>query len=106
DDHGKFLRKRLSEFEKEYDADLYSLTSYLDRIQAPLEIHQGGADDAVPLRWTDTLVTDLKKSGKEVAYFTYPSADHNMLGSWDRVIERNLRFYTKYLQEAESTTEE
>jgi uncharacterized protein len=93
DDHGKALRKRLSEFENNYDAELYSLTNYIDRIAAPIQIHQGTADDAVPIKWSDIFVAELKKKEKDVTYHIYPGADHNMLGAWNTVVARDIEFF-------------
>lgn len=94
EDHGKALRKNLAEFEKEYDVEEYSFVNYLDRITAPLQLHQGTADDAVPVKWTDELSEKLKKLDKEIEYFTYPGADHNLMpNGWNPAIERAEKFY-------------
>ncbi len=94
DDQGKALRKVLSSFEKDYDADLFSLTKYLNRIKAPLEIHQGEADQEVPVWWSDVLIKELKNHDLDVKYFTYPGADHNLLpDAWSLAVTRSLEFY-------------
>lgn len=90
DDHGKLLRKNLAEFEKEYDVERYSLTNYLSRITGPVQIHQGTADDAVPVAWSDALAKEL-----HARYFTYPGADHDMQGAWNTVVSRDVRFFTE-----------
>ena len=96
DDHGKALRKLVANFEKDYDVEKYSLTNYFDWIKAPIEIHQGGADEAVPQLWSDKLVETLKKKEKDVEYFTYPSDDHNFSkGNWSLVMQRTMEFYKK-----------
>ena len=95
-DRGKFLRKKLAEFEEIYDVDLFSVPNYLDRITAPLEIHQGSSDDAVPVAWSDELVRVLKENGKDVTYFTYEEADHNLAGStgaWNTAVIRSISFF-------------
>lgn len=97
DDHGKALRKVVADFENDYDIELYSPTNFYSWINAPIEIHQGTADDAVPLKWSDQLVSDLIKLKKDVTYFTYPQADHNLLPGWDEAVGRSLEFYRKYL---------
>lgn len=95
-DHGKALRKAVSNFEKDYDAEKYSLTNYFDWIKAPIQVHQGGSDEEVPQRWSDTLVATLKKKKKDVEYFTYPGEDHNFdQGNWSLVIQRTMAFYKK-----------
>jgi dipeptidyl aminopeptidase/acylaminoacyl peptidase len=97
-DHGKALRLVLSKFEKEYDVELYSLTNYLDRIVGPLEIHQGGADESVPQKWTDDLVSALEEKNINVLYYTYPGTDHNMTGAWNTVVARDVEFFKKNLK--------
>lgn len=99
EDRGKLIRSELSIFEKDYDANLYSLDLYLDRIQAPLQIHQGTKDNAVPKDWSDDLVLKLKSKGKDATYYEYPGTDHNMRPSWNIIIARDLEFFKKYLPE-------
>lgn len=97
-DRGKFLRKKLAKFEEDYDVELYSMPNYLDRVAAPLQIHQGTADEAVPKKWSDEFVTALKKLDKDVTYYLYLAADHNMVGAWDVVVRRDVEFFRKQLQ--------
>lgn len=95
DDHGKFLRKELANFEENYNAELYSLTNYFSRIAAPIQLHQGTADDAVPKKWSDGLVNSVP----DITYFIYPGTDHNMLPNvWNTVVTRDLEFFEKYLR--------
>jgi uncharacterized protein len=94
DDHGKALRKALSLFEKDYDVELFSPTNYYSWIKAPIEIHQGTADEEVLPFWTDELVNTLKKDNIDVTYFKYPGADHNLLpGGWNDAVLREISFY-------------
>lgn len=98
EDKGKALRKKLADFERDYDADLYAMTNYLDRISAPIQLHQGSADDAVPVKWSEEFVADLKKQNITIGYFLYPGADHNLQPSWNAVIARDIDFFSKHLQ--------
>ncbi len=98
-DHGKLLRREIANFETNYDVEQYSLTNYLDRIRGPITLHQGTADAAVPLAWSDTLAKTLEASSSAVSYFTYPGADHNMMpGAWNTVMSRDITFFGKYLR--------
>ncbi len=92
-DHGKALRKAVANFENDYDVELFSPSNFYSWINAPIEIHQGTADDAVPLKWSDQLTSDLTKLKKDVTYYTYPAADHNLLPGWDQAVQRSLNFY-------------
>lgn len=59
-DHGKLIRRELSKFESLYDVENFSLTNYFNNINAPIQLHQGTADDAVPLSWSNSLNDQLK----------------------------------------------
>ena len=104
DDHGKALRRRLSKFENDYDVEQYSFTNYVDRINGPLQIHQGTTDEAVPQKWSDDLVKVLKDKRKdatnaaELNYFIYPGGDHNLMPGWNLVVSRDVAFFRKYFQ--------
>jgi len=98
-DGGKFIRNELAKFEDVYDVDNYSYTNYIDTIDAPVQIHQGTADDAVPIAWTNELVGKLKKADKDVTYHTYPGADHNLRPSWDEVVAKDVEFFKKHNSE-------
>ena len=102
DDHGKMLRKVVSDFERDYDSEKYSVTNYLDWINSSIQIHQGTEDDAVPVKWSDQLALELKKRDKEVTYFTYLNEDHNFSkGSWQLIAERSRAFYTNFFKKAD-----
>src|SRR5690606_5347887 len=40
-DRGKFIRTELAKFEAIYNADQFAITDYVDRIKAPIQLHQG-----------------------------------------------------------------
>lgn len=100
EDGGKFIRRELAKFEDLYDTDLYSIHKYYDRINVPIQVHQGSADDAIPVEWSEDLIKSLRKeeSTKEnftktqIEYFVYPGADHNLNPSWNLAVERSLSF--------------
>jgi dipeptidyl aminopeptidase/acylaminoacyl peptidase len=98
DDHGKALRRVVSDFEKNYDSEHYSIPNYFTWIRSPIQLHQGTKDEAVPLGWSDILYSSLTNIGKDITYFTYPGDDHNFSkGSWDTVVRRNISFYREKL---------
>lgn len=96
EDGGKFLRKKLAEFESLYDTDKYSLTNYLDKINASIQLNQGTADESVPAIWSDNFALTLKDLEKDIEYIKYPGADHNMRPLWDAVIKSNLEYYNSF----------
>lgn len=97
EDHGKALRKLVAGFEEDYDVENYSIPNYLAFINAPIELHQGTGDDAIPLEWSDEFYRNLKNLGKDITYYTYPGDDHDFSkGSWGTVVARNIAFYKKH----------
>jgi len=98
DDYGKALRKSLAIFEEDYDVELFSPANYYSWIKAPLQIHQGAADQEVLPFWTDELVETLKKDNIDVTYFEYPGADHNLLpNGWNNAVLREIEFFKEEL---------
>lgn len=97
DDHGKYLRRIIADFENLYDVEEFSMSNYIDWIQAPIQVHQGTADDAVPWKWSSELADSLKKANKDVRLFTYPGADHNLRPSWDTVVRRDIIFFQSFI---------
>lgn len=99
EDRGKALRKVVADFENLYDVDNYSIHSYLSSIQAPIQLHQGGSDEAVPLKWSDQFVDVAKKEKCEIEYFTYPGENHNFnQGNWPLVAKRSIDFFRNKLE--------
>lgn len=95
-DSGKWLRGEIAKFEADYDVYNYSIDKYLDWINIPIQLHQGSQDEAVPKRWSDDFVKNLREKEKDVTYYEYPGADHNMRPSWNTVVARDLEFFGKY----------
>lgn len=94
DDRGKMLRRVIADFEKDYDVELYSVTNFFDKINAPLAIHQGTNDDSVPVKWSNQLVAELEKLNKDVEYFIYAGSDHNLVpGDWNSAVSRAINFW-------------
>lgn len=98
EDDGRALRRVIYQFEEVYDIQRFSLTNYFDEIKAPLQLHQGGLDDAVPKRWSDQLYDKLKAKEKDIEYFTYPEADHNMQPDWSTATLRSISFFDEKLK--------
>ncbi len=99
EDDGKIMRKMIARFEEDYDIDKYSPTNYYTWINAPIQLHQGSIDEAVPLRWSNDFEAQMKNMDKEVEYFVYPGDDHNFLnGSYTTVFQRTLQFYKTNLK--------
>jgi uncharacterized protein len=97
-DKGKFIRSELAKLETLYNVEDFSFDNYIDRINAPLMLHQGTADTAVPTSWSNEIVNKLKRANKDVTYYTYPGSDHDLRPAWDTVIARDLEFFRKNIK--------
>ncbi|MCF7906187.1 alpha/beta fold hydrolase [Candidatus Gracilibacteria bacterium] len=76
-----------------------SAQTYFDRIQTPISMHHGTADDDVPLEWSHSTRDILESLGKEVEYHEYPEAGHVFWGEyWDQAVENSREFFDEYLK--------
>jgi len=98
EDNGKLIRGELAKFESDYDVEKYSLTNYLNHINAPIQLNQGTKDEAVPLSWSTTLKNKLKSFDKDIDFITYPETNHNMLPAWNLAVINGLNFYNSYIK--------
>lgn len=93
DDYGKALRQLIAGFDTQYDANEFSIHNYYNWITAPVQIHQGTIDEAVPLKWSQDLEKALKNLNKKVELYVYPGADHNLKPGWDEAVQRSLVWF-------------
>jgi dipeptidyl aminopeptidase/acylaminoacyl peptidase len=89
----KQLRNKLHEFENLYDTSQFNLLNYTDRIASTMQLHQGTGDASVPVGWS----RDLVKKSKNVKYYEYPGADHNLVPDWSVVVQRDVEFFRRWL---------
>lgn len=90
---GKIVKKRIEDFEKEYDSKLYSIDNFYSWIEAPILIHQGTADVWCKVKWQENFKQELEKYNKEVYLDIREGNDHNLKQSWDEVIKMDVEFY-------------
>ena len=73
--------------------------AYLDRITAPLSIHQGGKDTVVPPVWSEFLCGYLADLGKQVDCQSYAGQPHTFQNSGDTLFITNTNsFFDEYLK--------
>jgi len=98
DDNGKIVADRISDFNKEYDPKLFSISGYFEKVTAPIQIHLGTWDEYIKEVWMEEFVEELKSLNKEVTYFTYPKDNHQLKKFWETVVGRDLEFFKKNLK--------
>jgi dipeptidyl aminopeptidase/acylaminoacyl peptidase len=93
---------RPGQYDANFPDDLFLRASpiyFYDRIQAPVSIHQGTADQTVPPAWTADLCTRLKALQKSVECFTYAGQPHTFVGAGNQLfIKRMIAFFDAHLQ--------
>ena len=73
--------------------------NYLDFVTAPVQIHQGTADDVTPPRWAEAIRDALESAGKDVEYYAYEGQGHALHGqSWTLFMERVTDFFDRHLK--------
>jgi dienelactone hydrolase len=82
--------------------DLYQRLSplpYLEYVQAPVLIHQGTADETVPLKWPDDLRAGLEAAGKDVRMELYEGQPHSFQGAANQLyLERTAEFFRQHVR--------
>jgi uncharacterized protein len=73
-------------------------TNFVSDIAVPVQLDVGGADEEVPVAFSQSLRDKLLKAGKTVEYFEYPGADHNISQSFNAAMQNSLAFFDKYLK--------
>jgi dienelactone hydrolase len=100
EDGGKYFRQALAYFENDLENNVedFSILTHPENITAHIQLHQGGADEAVPLRWSQQLVKTLEEVKVKVTFFEYPQANHNLQPNWDQVVQRDIQFFGRELK--------
>ena len=97
-DKGVYITGELDKFHERYTDDEYSIAAHWDDIVAPIQIHQGLADEEVKSEQTKATVETLQKLKKSVTYFTYPKEDHNFnQGSFATMMQKDFKFFEEKL---------
>lgn len=94
-DHGKYLRRLIADFESLYDVEDFSVTNFFDWITAPIQIHQGTADESVPWQWSVQLTKELQNQNLDVALYQYPGANHHLQPAWPAAVARDLELFKR-----------
>jgi dipeptidyl aminopeptidase/acylaminoacyl peptidase len=73
-------------------------TYFVFDILAPVQLHAGGADEEVPVSFSESLYNKMKQEGKTVEFYTYPGSDHNISQGFNLAMSRSVDFFDKYLK--------
>jgi len=72
--------------------------NFVDDISGPVQIHHGTGDTTVPWAFSESLNFALTLANKDVEFFSYEGADHNLSGSaFLTALARSAEFFKKHL---------
>lgn len=71
---------------------------YFNDVSAPVQIHHGTTDTAVPLSFSQKIYETLKRFQKPVEFFVYPGEKHEFINDWPIAATRALQFFDKYVK--------
>lgn len=74
-----------------------SARSYLRRVDLPVQVHHGTADDVCPVWWSRTTVAALRRAGQGVEYHEYPGEGHRFEKAWPVMAERVANFLSAHV---------
>lgn len=72
---------------------------YFGDVSAPVQIHVGSADTAVPASFSEKIYDRLKEQGKQVEFFVYPGERHEFINDWPLAANRALQFFDHYVKD-------
>ena len=84
-------------------AEIYRRISpikYFAAVQAPVQLHHGTADRAVPIAFSERMFEKLTSLNKKAELFTYPGEAHEFADAWQTAADRALQFFDKYIKNA------
>lgn len=70
-----------------------SPNSFVQSIQAPIQLQQGTADAEVPQSFRVALEQELKAAGKPYTTYLYPGDDHNISRNLSVALSRSVAFF-------------
>ena len=74
-----------------------SPVTFFDRVNEPILIHHGTADESCPIEWSQASVAALQSLGKDAELLTYDGEPHAFDAAWELSMERTVAFFAQHL---------
>jgi len=75
-----------------------SVTSYLQGLSGPIQLHHGTGDTEVPIQFSNLFYSDLIAAGQSAEYYVYDGDDHNISAHFDTAMRRSLEFFDAHVK--------
>jgi hypothetical protein len=89
----KKLNENLDQLTDQYGKDQFSSFSNTSKINIPIILHHGTADESVPFTWGEALNNRLKSEGKNITFYQYPGDNHNISNHWYDALSKDVEFF-------------
>lgn len=74
-----------------------SAENYFDKIDDPIMIHHGSADDTCQLAWSERATNQMKALDKDVTLHVYDGEQHAFGPQWELSMQRSVEFFKQNL---------
>lgn len=74
-----------------------SVRNYLGRVDVPVQVHHGAADQVCPVSWSRRTVAALRAAAQTVEYFEYPGEGHRFDAAWRSMAGRVAGFLDQHV---------
>jgi dipeptidyl aminopeptidase/acylaminoacyl peptidase len=71
--------------------------TFVDRVEVPVLVHHGTADETCPIEWADATVAAMQGAGVDVTYLRYPGEGHAFSAAWADSMQASVEFFRKHL---------
>lgn len=96
---GELILQKYGDFEENPDFwNGVSPINYLDRLEAPVLLQQGSADDSTPIEWADKLNVAAEEIDADLTYNVYEGGPHELIADWPEFMSSNVEFFDQHLR--------
>jgi dipeptidyl aminopeptidase/acylaminoacyl peptidase len=96
---GDLILDKYGDFEENPDFwDGVSPINYLDRLEVPVLLQQGTADESTPKEWADKLAAAADLIDADIQYEVYEGGRHEFIAYWQDFMTSNLEFFDSHLK--------
>ena len=74
-----------------------SARTYAHRIDVPVQVHHGTADEVCPIAWSRATVVALRRAGQAVELHRYRGEEHRFHDAWQTMAVRMADFFDQHV---------
>jgi dipeptidyl aminopeptidase/acylaminoacyl peptidase len=74
-----------------------SARRYSHRVDVPVQVHHGTADEVCPIAWSRATVAALRRAGQAVEFHRYRGEEHRFHDGWPAMAVRMADFFDQHV---------